>query len=232
MIHCIYHWHSFVQIQTPLGDILIDPYITDNPKCDVTLDQVLDAPLQAICLTHGHWDHLGDTVAITQARPEVPVVAMVELCQYLSKQWVSLTYSVNLGWKYQLMPDTQITYLKAEHSNSTPDGWYAGCAASIVLQLWDVCIYHAGDTALHSDMKLVGEYYQVTCAFVPIWDRYTMWISDSIVATRRINPKIVVPIHYNTWPAIKADELVRATSVMQDNVATPKVLHPGQYVIL
>lgn len=232
MIHCIYHWHSFVQIQSDQGDILIDPYITGNPQCDVTLEQVLQYNIRAICLSHGHHDHLWDTVSICAQIPQIPVIAMVELCEYLKQKGVWLTHSINVWWSLKLWTDTDIKYLKAEHSNSTPEGGYAGVACSILMHIWTKTIYHAGDTALHSDMKLLGDMEKIDCAFVPIWDRYTMWISDSIIATGWIKPKIVVPIHYNTRPSIRVNELERATHIMQDNIATPKVLHPGQYIIL
>lgn len=231
MIHCIYHWHSFVQIQTNEGNILIDPYITDNPKCDISLTDLAD--VAHIIITHGHADHVWDTVYIANHFPQSQITTIYGLATYLQHQWiVNQIHGLGIWGTVKLNDALSVKCVSAVHDGAILDTWLYAQASGMLIYSKDKIIYHAWDTALHTDMKLLGDWPRIDCAFLPIWDIYTMWVSDSIIATDWIKPKIVVPIHYNTRPKIKVDELDRATNIMQQTKSIPKVLHAGQYVVL
>lgn len=226
----IYHGHSFLEIITEGWNILIDPFITGNSKCDITLDYYHDKHITHILLTHGHSDHVGDTIALCQQHADVAVVAMVELCQRLESKWVVHTESMNIGGTYR-QEGRSVKFVRAFHSSSNPDGWYAGLAAWFIIKLWDKTIYDAGDTSLFAEMASFAK-YNLDVAFLPIGDRYTMGLEDAVEAAHRIGAKTIVPIHYNTRDVIKADDIEFARQVMLHNYGVPKVLRAGQYVVL
>ena len=226
----IYHGHSFLEIITEGWSILIDPFITGNPKCDIWLEDMQAKKITHILLTHGHSDHVGDTIALCQMQPETIVVAMVELCYWLESKWVVHTESMNIGGTYR-QEGRSVKLVRAFHSSSNPDGWYAGLAAWFIIKLWDKTIYHAGDTSLFAEMTSFTK-YNLDVAFLPIGDRYTMGLEDAVEAAHRVGAKTIVPIHYNTRDAIKADDIEFARQVMLHNYGVPKVLRAGQYVVL
>lgn len=224
-----YYGHSALGIESANGLILIDPFISENPRASLSLDELLVQPITAIILTHGHSDHLGDTIAIAQ-QTWCKVIASVELCAWLAKNGIQTGQLVEINVGGRVAQDEwKAHFVPAIHSNSTPDGAYAGLAMGVILTINTKRIYHAGDTALFQDMALVAP---VDVAFLPIGGRYTMDAEDAIRATELIKPQIVVPIHYNTRSSIKSDELEFARQVMLRQYAVPKVLRPGQYVVL
>ena len=228
----IYHGHSFVEIEIEQGSILIDPFITGNPKCDITLEDVFKKNITHILLTHGHSDHVGDTLAIMEQMSEVTVICMVELGDWIEKKWIHSDHILRINVWWTLSFDTwKLKFVRAFHSSSTPDGDYAWLAAGLMIMIWDKTIYHAGDTWLFAEMSSF-EKYNIDVAFLPIGDRYTMWVDDAIISAGRIKSKIVVPIHYNTRPVIKADDMHFAQQIMLKQYGVPKVLRAGQYVVL
>lgn len=232
MIHCIYHGHSFVEILFDHNkSILIDPFITWNPKCDISLDDIWKKNIIAICITHGHGDHIGDTIAIKWLFADIPVFTVTWVAHYLEQQSLVHIYWWSIGGTLH-HADFSIKLVTAIHDGNILETGISTQPSGMILKLQWKTIYHLGDTALTKDFELIGEFEKIDLAFVPIGDYYTMWIGDSVIATAFIKPKIVVPIHYNTRQNIQADELDRASQVMKNNIATPKVLHPGQYIVL
>lgn len=233
MIQAIFHWHAFVEIENNGQSILIDPFITWNPQVDIKLDDILNKNIKAIVLTHWHQDHLWDAVEISK-KTWCLVVATYELVQYLqNEEWLTNLHAMHIGGEHNFW-DFVVKFVPAVHWGWIGDlkKWYTTFAAWVVVRIDWKNIYHAGDTGLTYDMKILWEYDSIDVAFLPIWDNFTMWIKDAVIATKWIKPKIVVPIHYNTWPIIQADPLEFARQVMLQNLAVPKVLEPWQSVVL
>ncbi|PFN79535.1 metal-dependent hydrolase [Bacillus sp. AFS076308] len=198
-----YHGHSVVQINTQGKNIIIDPFITGNTLTDLRAE---DVKVDVIILSHGHNDHVGDTVELAK-RNDALVVATDELSTFLSWQGVK-THGMHIGGSYQF-EFGRIKLTQAFHGSSyaTNDNQiiYCGMPAGILFMSEGKTIYHAGDTALFSDMKLIGERHPIDLAFLPIGDNYTMGPEDAAYAAELLRAKTVVPIHYNTFPPIKQD---------------------------
>ena len=196
-----YHGHSVVKIETEGKTILIDPFITGNELTD------LDASVQnpdVILLTHGHNDHVGDTFEIAK-RCNPLIVAPNELAVYLG--WQDLNaHGMNIGGSHTFDFGT-VKYTQAFHSSSYTTEQneiiYTGMPAGILFTAEGKTIYHAGDTSLFGDMALIGKRHAIDVAFLPIGDNFTMGPEDAAVAVELLNPKLVVPIHYDTFPPIR-----------------------------
>ncbi len=234
MIRAIFHGHAFVELQSEDFSVFIDPFISWNPKVDIDLNRAINHPLlKYIVLTHGHWDHLGDTADIARANPDLLTIATFELAQYLMNvEGLKNVHPMHIGGSADF-GDFWLKYTPAIHWWWIWDlsSWYTTVAGWVLIEIEGKYIYHAGDTALSYDMKLLEE-YNVDLAFLPIWDNFTMWLEDAVKAVEFIRPKVVVPIHYNTWPIISADEWEFARKVMLEGIAKPKILNPGDEVVL
>ncbi len=211
-----FHGHSVVKIKTGDFTILIDPFISGNGLTDLIAEN--EKP-NVILLTHGHNDHVGDTVAIAKANNSL-VIAPFELAEYLEWQGVR-THGMHIGGAYQF-EFGKVKFTQAFHGSSfvteNNEIIYTGMPAGILFSAEGKTIYHAGDTALFGDMKLIGERHPIDLAFLPIGDNFTMGIEDAAYAVELLKPKAVVPIHYNTFPPIKQDpskfkELVKLSNV-------------------
>lgn len=205
--------------------MLIDPFITGNPAAPVGPE---DIDCDVICVTHGHGDHLGDAIPIAK-RLGVPVVAIYEIAQYVSGRGAE-AIGMNFGGTLH-REKSGITMVPAVHSSGiTESGFSAdgGVPAGFVISTGGHTVYHAGDTALFSDMKLIGELYKPDIAMLPIGDLYTMNPQTAAMAARWLGAKTVIPMHYNTWPPIEQDpgELKR----LLEGVANVMILTPGQPV--
>jgi L-ascorbate metabolism protein UlaG (beta-lactamase superfamily) len=202
--------------------VLLDPFLTDNPSAKVKPED-LD-PISHILISHGHYDHVADAAKIAN-RNDATIVAIFEIAEWFSnKQSVASTIGMNLGGSVEL-PFATAKMIPALHSSDLPDGSYGGNPAGFLLSFDDKRIYFACDTAIFSDMKLYA--HGVDVAVLPIGDLFTMGIDDSVAATKLIEPKIVLPAHYNTWPPIQQDAEQWAERISSETGAKPLVLAVG-----
>ncbi|MDR7000866.1 metal-dependent hydrolase [Neobacillus niacini] len=222
-----YHGHSIVQIQTEGKTILIDPFIHGNSLTDLNVEEVNP---DVILLTHGHNDHVGDTVEIAK-RTGALVVANADLTTYLSWQGVQ-THGMNIGGANQF-DFGKVKLTQAFHGSGyatvNNEIIYCGMPTGILFSNEGKTIYHAGDTGLFSDMKLIGERHPIDVAFLPIGDNFTMGPEDAAYAAKLLNAKTVVPIHFNTFPPIKQDPNKFIELLENQN---GKVLQPGEAIEL
>ncbi|MGE7666085.1 metal-dependent hydrolase [Ureibacillus composti] len=222
-----YHGHSIVKIKTNGTNIIIDPFIRGNSLTDLKVEE--EKP-DVILLTHGHNDHVGDTIELAKANNSL-VVAPNELANYLATQGVNV-HNMGIGGAFEF-PFGKVKYTLAFHGSvyETENGEIinAGNPGGILFFAEGVTIYHAGDTALFGDMKLIGERHPIDVAFLPIGDNFTMGPEDAAYAVSLLNPKNVVPIHYNTFPVIKQDPNTFAELVKTSNV---QILNSGDKVVL
>ncbi|MEK5216420.1 metal-dependent hydrolase [Psychrobacillus sp. FSL H8-0487] len=220
-----YHGHSVVKIMTDTHTILIDPFITGNGQTD--LDAAKEK-VDVILVTHGHNDHLGDTVDLAK-RNNATVIATFELANYVESFGINV-HAMGIGGSYDFEFGT-VKFTQAFHSSSftTEDGEiiYGGMPAGVLFTSEGKTIYHAGDTALFGDMKLIGERNNIDVAFLPIGDNFTMGPDDAAYAVQLLKPQIVVPVHYNTFPPIKQDPQIFKNLV---ETAEVQVLSAGDYV--
>ncbi|MEP7291310.1 MAG: metal-dependent hydrolase [Chloroflexota bacterium] len=214
--------HSAFALEIDAHAVLIDPFLTGNPLGAAAPE---DLAAEYILLTHGHGDHLGDTVAIAK-RTGAPVITNFEISNWLEAQGVAKTYGINGGGTYDAGFMT-VKSTQAIHSSSLPDGSNGGNSSGYLITTPDgLRLYYAGDTALFSDMQLIGD-EGIDLAFLPIGDFYTMGPDDSLKAIQFIRPKVVVPMHYNTFPVIMQDVSHWANRVSSETDAQPIVLDPG-----
>jgi len=195
----IFHGHSFLQVTNNKYSILIDPFISGNP---LATTKAGDLKVDYIILTHGHGDHVGDAIEIAKKNSST-VIATFEIVQYAGKRGVT-GHPMNIGGAKDF-PFGKVKLTIAHHSSSFPDGSYAGDPTGVLLTIDGITIYHAGDTGLFYDMKLIGEMNKIDYAFLPIGDDFTMGIDDAVKAAEFLNAKVTVPMHYNTFDLIKAD---------------------------
>lgn len=199
-----YHGHSTIQITHQGSSIIIDPFITNNPVASANVD---DIKVQYILLTHGHGDHVDDVVKIAKNN-DATVIATFELATFFAWQGVKV-HTMNTGGS-KTFDFGKVKLTQAFHSsglvlNDEKKIVYMGMPNGLLLSIGGKTIYHAGDTSLFGDMKMLGELYQIDLAFLPIGDNFTMGPEDALIAARWIKAKQVVPIHYNTFELIRQD---------------------------
>ncbi len=196
--------------------VLVDPFIEGGSVAATNPD--------IVAITHGHSDHIGEAVTLAKK-----TVAISELASYLKTRGVPAE-SMNIGGTI-LLDGISFTMTPAVHSTSIEEagpGLSGGAPAGFVIGIDGVTVYHAGDTALFSDMKLIGDLYHPDVALIPIGGRYTMGVTEAMMAARFIGAKTVIPIHYNTWDRIAADPLVLKNAVERTTDLTVMVLQPGE----
>lgn len=220
--------HAAVHITSPQGtEILIDPFLEQNPK--YPKGYKLPEELDLLLLTHGHSDHIADAVSVAKKhRPEV--VAIYELADWVGSKGVKDTVGMNLGGSYKYK-DVTVTLVEAHHSSSIQDGKefrYAGEPAGFVIACDNApVLYHAGDTSVFSDMRLIEQLHKPEIGMIPIGDLYTMGPKAAALAAGFLGVKTVIPIHYGTFPQLtgtpaELEQHLKGTGI---EVLTPK---PGE----
>ena len=195
--------HATVLVQTSKGtNILVDPFIEHNPKYPRKFE--LPENIQYVLLTHGHGDHIADAVPIAKKHGS-NVVAIYELAAHVGKEGAKNTTGMNIGGTVQL-EDVAVTMVEAKHSSGVEgkNGTeYAGVAAGFVLAIsGGPVLYHAGDTTVFSDMKLIKDLYHPEVAMLPIGGFYTMGPKEAALAAQFLAPKAILPIHFGTFPPL------------------------------
>ena len=220
-----YIGHSAIALKIGEKEILIDPFINGNTNAnyDWRLHNITD-----VLVTHAHSDHLGDAIEISKAKGAT-ITTVFELANYCLRKG-AIANGINLGGKIHF-DWGEVWFVPARHSSSTPDGVYAGEAAGIVLSIGGVKIYHAGDTSLTSEMKLIKEIYKPDIALLPIGGVYTMGVDEAVIASQLLGVKKVIPIHYNTFPPIQADVKQFKYKLETDGIEAV-VMQPGEKITL
>lgn len=214
--------HASWAIKVEGHHILIDPFLNDSPTAPIKAD---DIEANFILVSHGHFDHVADVASIAN-RTGATVVSNYEIATWFAeKQQVKNTLGMNLGGGVDL-PFGRAKLTVAHHSSQLPDGSYGGNPGGWLLTIGDKNIYIACDTALFSDMQLIGD-AGIDLAILPIGDLFTMGPDDSIEAIKLIMPKRVAPSHYNTWPPIAQDAAAWAERVKRETIAEPVIVEPG-----
>ncbi len=217
--------HSCLLLEHTAGtkiNVLIDPFLTGNPLAATTADKV---PADFILVSHGHGDHVGDTIDIAR-RTNATVIANYEIFLWLQSKGVKNVHGMQHGGAHTF-PFGRVKLTLAFHGSVLPDGANGGNPCGFLLTFTDgVKVYDAADTGLFGDMKLIGE-EGIDLAALPIGDNYTMGPDDALRAVKLIGPKKVLPIHYNTFDLIKQNANAWAERVRKETQAEPVVLQPG-----
>jgi L-ascorbate metabolism protein UlaG (beta-lactamase superfamily) len=219
--------HACLLFESGGRHVLVDPFLTGNPKAAARADEV---PADLILVSHGHGDHVGDTVAIAQ-RTGAVVVANYEIGEWLKAAPRGLTkvHGLQHGGGHHFDGIGRVKLTLAFHGSVLPDGTYGGNPCGFLLSFQDgATVYDAADTGLFGDMKLIGE-EGLDLAVLPIGDYYTMGPDDAVRAVKLLQPKFVLPIHYNTFDAIAQDPRAWADRVRRETSSEPVVLQPGEW---
>lgn len=197
--------------------LIFDPFISDNPQASYKVD---DLKADYILVSHGHFDHLGDAYKIAE-NSGATIVSTAEIASQAGEKGLN-AHPQHLGGRHSY-PFGSVKLTLAFHGSGVPGGHACG----FVVNYYEKNIYFAGDTALFSDMKLIGELDSLDLALLPIGDNFTMGIDDAVVAASFLKAKTVIPYHYNTWPPIEADPEEFKKKVEQKTDSSCVVVPPG-----
>ena len=201
MVKVTFIGHSCFLIESGEHKLLIDPYLTGNPVAKASEDQ---KKADFVLVTHGHGDHLGDAIGIAREN-KATIISNFEICAYCGNQGVAKTHPLHIGGGNNF-PFGYAKLTIAHHGSTLGDTMqYGGSPAGFIIRTGGKVIYHAGDTGLFLDMKLIGELDSIDLAMVPIGGNFTMDIPDAIKAVEFLKPKKAMPMHYNTFDLISCD---------------------------
>jgi L-ascorbate metabolism protein UlaG (beta-lactamase superfamily) len=215
--------HATFELADDSSRLLIDPFLApNNPVAGVSAD---DVDPTHILITHGHADHVADAVAVA-TRTGAHCVALVELANWLGEQGIDNTSDPNLGGTVEF-DWGWVKLVQAFHTGTLPDGTAVGGQAGLVVNIGGTTVYHLGDTSLFGDLRLIAESTPVDVALIPIGGHYTMDRRDAAVAAELIGAGTVIPMHYNTFPAVQADAEAFKSDVESKTSSQVVILNPG-----
>jgi L-ascorbate metabolism protein UlaG (beta-lactamase superfamily) len=214
--------HACFELSDGDTRVLVDPFLSGNPKAAVTADEV--DPTH-IFLTHGHSDHYGDIEAIAK-RTGAQVVAIVEIANELGEAGVENVSDPNMGGTVEF-DDVWVRLVPAWHTSTTPGGTVS-VPAGMVIGLGGKVVYHLGDTALFSDLRLPGERDSIDVALIPIGGHYTMDRIDAVKAAGLVGASTVIPCHYDTFPPVETDSAAFKSEVEAQTSSKVELLQPGE----
>jgi L-ascorbate metabolism protein UlaG (beta-lactamase superfamily) len=226
-----YLGHATIRCDLPGGEVLlIDPWVQNNPVCPESLKRF--DRLDAVLITHAHFDHMGDAVELCKHYRPKKVVACYEICNWLESKGVENCSGMNLGGCQDVL-GLSVTMVRADHSCGISDGdqiLYGGVAAGYIVRLpGGYTFYHSGDTALFSDMQLFGEFHRPELAFLPIGDLFTMDPRQAARACRFLGVRKVIPIHWGTFPLLTGTPAKLRQALDDHGVACEMIaLKPGE----
>ena len=221
MLKTTFLGHSAFLFDDGVHKVIIDPFITGNPSAKI---KAKDIKADYVILSHGHGDHFGDAVEISQ-KCGAQCIAVFELANILQREGAN-AHPMHIGGKKEF-PFGKIKFTIAQHGSSIASGEYAGLAAGIILEMGGKKIYHTGDTGLFLDMKLIGEMNKIDAMFLPIGDNFTMGIDDAVKAVEFVKPNVAIPMHYNTFSIIEANPEEFKSKIEKNNFAC-KIMEVGE----
>ena len=223
MLNVTFIGHSCFLLDDGKHKVVIDPFITGNPMAKISAD---DLKVDFILLTHGHGDHLGDTLDLAN-KNKAAVISNFELASYCASKGVKDTAGLHIGGGAEF-PFGSVKLTIAHHGSTLgADMGYGGNPVGFIIRMGGKVVYHAGDTGLFMDMKLIGEMDKIDLALLPIGGYFTMDANDAAKAVEFLKPQKAIPMHYNTFPPVKADPNVFADKIKQYGV-DGIILQPGQ----
>lgn len=221
-VELTWYGHACWGVETPSARLIIDPFFSDNPKAPIKVDEVQG---DYILISHGHFDHLADAALIGR-RSGAKIISNFEIVSWFQEQHGLEGHPLHVGGGHDF-PFGRVQLTIAHHGSTLPDGKPGGNPVGFLLRLEGKVIYDAADTGLFYDMRLIGERHPLDVALLPIGDNFTMGPDDALYAVKLLEPKVVIPMHYDTWELIAQDARAWARRVEEETQSQCVVLEPG-----